>query len=124
MVSFKVLIVDDDYINRKLLIEILRKNIYRVDIIESVDGKDALEIVKIEDNIDLILLDIEMPKINGIEFLDIYNSLDIKRVPIVAFSSNDLRKRESKEKGANAFIMKPITKDKLLGAISKLYFNS
>jgi len=123
MVSFKVLIVDDDYINRKLLIEILRKNIYKVDITESVDGKDALEIVKKEDNIDLILLDIEMPKINGIEFLDIYNSLAVKRSPIVAFSSNDLRRRESKEKGANAFITKPITKDKLLRAISKLYFN-
>jgi len=124
MVNFKVLIVDDDYINRKLLIEILRKNIYRVDVVESVDGKDALEIVKRDNDIDLILLDIEMPKINGIEFLDIYSNLDVKRVPIVAFSSNDLRKRESKEKGANAFITKPITKDKLLKALSKLYFNN
>jgi CheY-like chemotaxis protein len=123
MVSFKVLIVDDDFVNRKLLMEILRKNIYRVEIIESVDGKDALEIVKSHSDIDLILLDIEMPKVNGIEFLDIYNSLDIKRVPIIAFSSNDLRKRSSKEKGASVFIVKPITKDKLLNAISKLYFN-
>jgi CheY-like chemotaxis protein len=123
MVSFKVLIVDDDFVNRKLLMEILRKNIYRVEIIESVDGKDALEIVKSHSDIDLILLDIEMPKVNGIEFLDIYNSLDIKRVPIIAFSSNDLRKRSSKEKGASVFIVKPITQDKLLNAISKLYFN-
>jgi len=123
MISFKVLIVDDDYVNRKLLMEILRKNIYQVEIIESVDGKDALEIIKSDDSIDLILLDIEMPKINGIEFLDIYNNLDVKKVPIIAISSNDLRKKVSKEKGANAFIVKPITKDKLLKAISKLYFN-
>ncbi len=48
--------------------EILRKNIYSVDIIESVDSRDAIEIVKSEDDIDLIILDIELPKLNGIDF--------------------------------------------------------
>ncbi len=72
MVSFKTLIVDSDFISRKLIMEILRKNIYSVDIIESVDSRDAIEIVKSEDDIDLIILDIELPKLNGID-LDIYS---------------------------------------------------
>jgi len=41
---FKVLIVDDDYINRHLLVSFLKKELYRIEIIESIDGKEALEI--------------------------------------------------------------------------------
>jgi CheY-like chemotaxis protein len=120
VIDFKVLVIDDDYINRKLLIEILRKKLYKVETIESVDGEDALNIIKREKNFQFIILDIEMPKINGIDFLDIYvNSGDIKKAPIIAVSSNDLRRKESLEKGASAFIMKPITERKLMEAIQK-----
>ncbi len=118
MVDFKVLVIDDDYINRKLLVEILRKKLYKVETIESVDGEDAIYIIEKEKDIQFILLDIEMPKINGLEFLDIYiNSKSIKKVPIIAISSNDLRKKESLKKGASAFITKPVTERKLMEAI-------
>jgi CheY-like chemotaxis protein len=119
MVDFKILVIDDDYINRKLLIEILRKKLYKVETIESVDGEDALNIIQKESDIQFILLDIEMPNINGIEFLDIYmNSKSIpKKAPIIAISSNDLRKKISLEKGANSFIVKPVTERKLMDAI-------
>ncbi len=118
MVDFKILVIDDDYINRKLLVEILRKKLYKVETIESVDGEDAIYTIEKEKDIQFILLDIEMPKINGLEFLDIYmNNKNIKKVPIIAISSNDLRKRESLEKGASAFITKPVTERKLMEAI-------
>jgi CheY-like chemotaxis protein len=118
MVEFKVLIIDDDYINRKLLVEILRKKLYKIETIESVDGEDAIYIIDKEQDIQFILLDIEMPKINGLEFLEIYmNSTAIKKVPIIAISSNDTRKRDSLKKGASAFITKPVTEKKLMEAI-------
>jgi len=118
VVDFKILVIDDDYINRKLLVEILRKKLYKVETIESVDGEDAIYTIEKEKDIQFILLDIEMPKINGLEFLDIYmNNKNIKKVPIIAISSNDLRKRESLEKGASAFITKPVTERKLMEAI-------
>ena len=118
MVDFKVLVIDDDYINRKLLVEILRKKLYKVETIESVDGEDAIYTIEKEKDIQFILLDIEMPKINGLDFLDIYmNNKNIKKVPIIAISSNDLRKKESLEKGASQFITKPITERKLMEAI-------
>ncbi len=117
MSEYKILVIDDDFINRKLLIEILRKKLYKIKIIESVDGRDALDIIEEERDIEFILLDIEMPKINGLEFLDIYKSKNIKRVPVIAISSNDSRKKESLLKGANGFITKPITEKKLMNAI-------
>ena len=118
MGEYKILVIDDDFINRKLLVEILRNKLYRVKTIESVDGRDALDIIEEERDIQFILLDIEMPKINGLEFLDIYKAKNnIKKVPIIAISSNDSRKKESLIKGSSAFITKPVTERKLMKAI-------
>ncbi len=117
MDEYKILVIDDDFINRKLLVEILRNKLYRVKTIESVDGRDALDIIEEERDIQFILLDIEMPKINGLEFLDIYKTKNIKKVPIIAISSNDSRKKESLIKGSSAFITKPVTERKLMKAI-------
>jgi len=120
MVGFKVLIVDDDYINRKLLIEILKKNLYQVEAIESVDGEDGLQELHENPDIQLILLDIEMPRVNGMDFLSYYTKYNTRpEIPIIAISSNDTRKRESLEKGADAFLTKPITESKLMDAIVK-----
>ncbi len=55
MVDFKILIIDDDYINRKLLVEILRKKLYKVETIESVDGEDAIYTIEKEKDIQFIL---------------------------------------------------------------------
>ena len=112
------MIVDDDYIYRKLLIEILKKNLYQVKAIESVDGEEGLQQLHENPDIGLILLDIEMPKINGIDFLSYYTKYNTNpNIPIIAISSNDTRKRESLEKGADAFLTKPITESLLMKAI-------
>jgi len=115
---FKVLIVDDDYINRLLLVSLLKKELYQVEILESVDGTHALEMCRNNSDIQLILLDIEMPRMDGAEFLKYYNEdTSLPRVPIIAVSSNDLRIKEILNIGADAFLMKPVTEEKLLKAI-------
>ncbi len=115
---FKVLIADDDYINRRLLISLLKKELYKVEILEAVDGKNALEICRKNLDIQLILLDIEMPIMDGTEFLRHYSEdVTLPKIPILAISSNDLRAKEILEVGANAFLRKPITEEKLLTAI-------
>lgn len=114
---FKILIADDDYINRRLLISLLKKELYSVEVIEAIDGKNALEICdKIED-IQLILVDIEMPVMDGSEFIKQYRNRYSNDVPILAISSNDLRATEMLYMGANAFLVKPITSEKLIDAI-------
>ena len=118
MVEFQVLIVDDDYINRKLLRSILKKELYQVQTFEASNGKEALDICYQEKNLQVILLDIEMPVVNGIEFLNRYlNNPRLKHVPVIAISSNDLSKKDAFRAGAYDFIVKPITEEKLLSSI-------
>jgi len=118
MVKFKVLIVDDDYINRKLLSSILKKELYKVETFEATNGAEALNICYQEENIQLILLDIEMPFVNGIEFLERYlKDPLLKHAPVVAFSSNDLSKKSAFGAGAYDFLVKPITEEKLIPSI-------
>jgi len=118
---FKVLIVDDDYINRRLLVSLLKKELYKIETIESVDGEDALEKCKEHSNLQLILLDIEMPNMDGSDFLRLYKKDEkTSQVPVIAISSNDLRKKEIISFGANAFLQKPITEKKLIAAIREV----
>jgi len=115
---FKILIADDDYINRKLLISLLKKELYQVEIIEAIDGKNALETCRQNPDIKLILLDIEMPIMDGAEFLKHYiKDKSLSKVPILGISSNDLRIKEILNLGADAFLVKPITEEKLMDAI-------
>lgn len=115
---FKVLIADDDYINRRLLISLLQKELYQIEIVEAVDGKNALDVCHQNRDIQLILLDIEMPIMDGAEFLKIYiKDKSLPKIPIIAISSNDLRIKEILNLGADAFLMKPVTEEKLFDAI-------
>jgi putative two-component system response regulator len=115
---FKVLIADDDYINRRLLISLLQKELYQVEVLEAVDGRNALEICYQNLDIQLILLDIEMPIMDGVKFLKHYiKDKTLPKIPILAISSNDMRSKEIINVGADAFLRKPITEEKLLNAI-------
>ena len=115
---FKVLIADDDYINRRLLMSLLKKELYKVEILDAVDGKNALDVCRNNLDIQLILLDIEMPIMDGAEFLRHYiKDKTLPKIPILAISSNDMRIKEILDVGADAFLMKPVTEEKLLNAI-------
>ncbi len=121
---FKILIADDDYINRRLLISLLKKELYNVEIIEAIDGKTALDVCKEADDIQLILVDIEMPVMDGSEFIKQYRNKYNNKIPILAISSNDLRATEVLYMGANSFLVKPITSEKLLNAIINVQENN
>ncbi len=115
---FKILVADDDYINRRLLVSLLKKELYKIEILEAIDGKSALEICRKNLDIQLILLDIEMPIMDGAEFLKQYiKDKTLPKIPILAISSNDLRIKEIIDIGADAFLLKPITEEKLLTAL-------
>ena len=63
----RILIVDDAYINRELLKEMLSEN---YEILEAENGKEALDIVENEKHINGILLDLVMPVMDGFELLE------------------------------------------------------
>jgi len=113
--ALKVLVVDDDFINRKLLHTLLKKNPTVTDIIEAENGSDALEKLKRDSTVDLILLDIMMPIVDGVEFLKIFRSdMSNAHIPVVVLSTDDTRKAEVFDNGANDFLRKPVKEAQLI----------
>jgi len=118
--ALKILIVDDDFINRKLLQTLLKKYPDATEVLEAENGADALNKLARENNIDLILLDIMMPIVNGVEFLKIFRS-DIKNshIPVIVLSTDDTKKTVVFDCGANDFLRKPIKEEILFGKIAQ-----
>lgn len=118
--NYKILIVEDHQGNQFLFSKILEKEGYNYEIAEN--GLKALSLVK-ENNYDLILMDIKMPVMDGIEAAKmIRNAAEFERdseVPIIAISANDdsMEKKKCFEIGINAYLNKPIKKELLLKTI-------
>ena len=118
--ALKVLVVDDDFINRKLIQTLLKKNPKVTDIIEAENGSDALDKMKKDPSINLILLDIMMPIVDGIEFLKIFRSdMNNAQIPVIVLSTDDTRKTEVYDNGANDFLRKPVMQDHLYEKINQ-----
>jgi two-component system chemotaxis response regulator CheY len=105
------LIVDDSKVIRKVARRILEELSF--DIQEAVDGQDALDNCKAHMP-DAILLDWNMPVMNGIEFLQELRQTEGGGTPVVVFctTENDLAHiRAAIQAGANEYIMKPFDRD-------------
>ena len=117
--NIKVLAVDDDVINLKLLKSMLMKTNSVSEVIEAKNGSDAIGILKSRNDIDLILLDIIMPIMGGIEMLKVVRADDsLRQLPIIVLTTDETKKSEALEFGANGFLMKPIKKDDLAAKIA------
>lgn len=116
-----ILAVDDDLINLKLLKSMLTKNPNVKEVIEAKNGADAIGFIKSRNDIDLVLLDIIMPIMNGLEVLKVVRSDDnIKQTPIIVLTTDETKKTEALELGANSFLMKPIRSTELNEKIESL----
>ena len=111
----KILIIDDERSIRKALREILEYEKYQVD--EAIDGSEGLSMVQ-KDKYDIILCDIKMPKMDGIEVLDKIMQLS-SDIPVVMISGhgNIETAVEAVKKGAFDFIAKPLDLNRLLVTI-------
>lgn len=121
MNKIKVLAVDDDIINLKLLKSILLKLPIVEEVVEAKNGADALGILKSQGNIDLVLLDIIMPVMNGIEMLKVIRAdEDLRTIPVIVLTTDETKKSEALECGANDFIMKPVREKNVSEKIARL----
>jgi len=111
----KILIIDDEKSIRKTLREILEYEKFKVD--EAADGIEGLDLLQ-KDKYDIILCDIKMPKMDGIEVLDKIIALGID-APVVMISGhgNIETAVEAVKKGAFDFIAKPLDLNRLLVTI-------
>jgi len=102
----KILVVDDSEFNRKVLIEVLKDE---YDIIEASNGREALDIInKNPATISLVLLDILMPEMTGLEVLRTLNDAGISSlIPVILITAADTEEEYGLNLGAVDFITKP-----------------
>ena len=116
-----VLAVDDDVINLKLLKSMLLKSGRVSEVIEAKNGSDAIGELKSDNKIDLVLLDIIMPVMGGLDVLKVVRADDnLKQVPIIVLTTDETKRAEALEFGANSFLMKPIRKEELIEKINSV----
>jgi len=108
--AFNVLIVDDSAAMRAVVKKTIKVSGFKVgEYLEAADGKEALDILA-NAWIDLVLSDINMPNMNGLELLAAMNKdQDLKPIPVVMITTEGSQKsvQRSEELGAKGYIKKP-----------------
>lgn len=103
-----ILIVDDSALNRMVLIEILGKENYTF--LEAENGQQAVELLDCHPEVDLLLLDITMPEIDGFGVLEIMNQYHwIEETPVIMISAEDADSfiERAYDLGASDYITRP-----------------
>ncbi len=112
----KVLVVDDEAIMRELLRLHLTSNGY--DVLLAEDAVAAGHLV-VRETPDLILVDVEMPYMNGYEFVAALKSDPATRhIPVVFLTTLDSVAEEARKLGAAAYLNKPVMADRLLEVLA------
>lgn len=122
--ALDVLIVDDSAAIRKILQRVLRQTEMEIgNIIEAGDGVEAFNLLK-DNKVGLILSDINMPNMDGLQFLGkLKSESEFKSVPVIMVTTegNQTKVMEAVQLGAAGYVRKPFTaeqiKEKLVGIV-------
>ncbi|HEX8343792.1 MAG TPA: response regulator [Actinoplanes sp.] len=128
--EYEVLLVDDDDADIALITEAFATHHARVRLHTAGDGVEALAFLRREgdhsgaNRPDLILLDLNMPRMDGREVLAVVKSdPDLGAIPVVVFTTSDRAEdvTASYTRHANAYVTKPLDLDELDAVIAKIY---
>ena len=114
-----ILYVEDNELNRKIVRDLLRRTSYRL--LEAPDGEAGMTMAR-EERPDLILMDIQLPKVSGIEATRTLRAEPATAdTPIIAITSFALSgdEQRAKDAGASAYLAKPYSPFDLLAMIRK-----
>ena len=113
----KILVIDDSLVIRKMVEIALEEEEFIIE--TAVSGKDGLEVMD-QTNPDLVILDMMLPDINGIEILKTIKAS--KGIPVIMLSGKDSPQmiETAKNEGAAEFLPKPFKDDELVEKIKKL----
>lgn len=115
----KVLVVDDSDLMHKMYAVFLRG----VSLVHARDGQEALEALDREPAVDLVLLDINMPRMNGFELLaELRTRGHLPRLPVIVVTTEgkDQDAARGLAEGAAAYLTKPFRADEVRAAIAAL----
>ena len=114
----KILIVDDDVRNIFATTSLLER--HRVDVLSAENGKDGLAVLQQNDNIDLVLMDIMMPEMDGYEAISlIRKQQQFTDLPVIALTAKAMKgdRDDCIRAGASDYITKPIDTEQLLSLL-------
>ncbi|WP_256757574.1 response regulator [Cohnella sp. WQ 127256] len=119
--SLRILVVDDQIINRLVVKQLLSQSGFEVELLES--GSEAVAVTDLEhSNVNLILMDLHMPGMDGIEAtIEIRRRFSSEQLPIIALTADITKEQHVKclAAGMNDILTKPIEPDILLAVLSK-----
>ena len=121
----KILITDDDVRNIFSLTKALEK--YKVEVVLAMDGVQALEQIKLNPDIDVVLMDMMMPEMDGYETIqEIRKMPQFRRLPIIAVTAKSMIGDRDKciQAGASDYITKPVDVDQLLSLLRVWLYES
>jgi len=114
----KILLAEDNDINRMIASIVLKSNGYHIT--EVLDGKEAVaELTR--QSFDLVLMDLQMPFMDGLEATRIIRKHLNNMVPIIALTANEVKQEKNRcvQAGMNDFLMKPFDEKDLVSIINK-----
>lgn len=122
----KILVVDDSGVQRKMIIQIIRKAGYENETIEAGDGNEAIERLAANfQDIGIVLCDWNMPNMTGIEFIEAVAKVPaVASIPVVMVTTEGTEDKIAEAKAANpniaGYIPKPFTPEKLKETIQSI----
>ncbi|HYI78237.1 MAG TPA: response regulator [Chryseolinea sp.] len=125
-IPVEVLLIEDNAEDAELTIRVLRKHNLASNLVHLQDGEAALDFLFAEGSHNiprLILLDLKMPKVDGMEVLNKIKNDDQKKIiPIVVLTSSKEERDviESYKLGVNAYVVKPVEFEKFVEAVAQL----
>jgi|SRR5579883_2654029 len=117
----RALVIDDSRTVRLLIGKILVEA--GLEVIEAANGREALEQLRRTPDVELVLVDWNMPEMNGLEFIQTIRSqrsYDRLRIMMVTTETEQEQVIRALEAGANEYVMKPFTKEILIAKLSLL----
>jgi two-component system chemotaxis response regulator CheY len=125
--DIRILVVDDMSTERKKL-SYLMKDLGYENIVEATDGLEGLKVLEQEGSkIGLVMSDLNMPNLNGLDFLKKIRTLDaVKDVPFMIFSTESEREIiiEAMISGCSGYLIKPVQPEDLKAKLGKVFARS
>ncbi|SDS47496.1 CheY chemotaxis protein or a CheY-like REC (receiver) domain [Polaribacter sp. KT25b] len=114
----KILVVDDNIMNRMVANVILQE--FEVTVLEAADGDEAVNYLK-DNSCDLVLMDLQMPVLDGFKASEIIRQELKLETPIIALTASDIQEEKEKcfEVGMNDYLFKPFNKNQFIKIIIK-----
>ena len=121
--AFNVLIVDDSSSMRAIIRKIMKVSGFNIgELLEAADGKEAIKVLT-DEWVDLVLADINMPNMNGLELIsEMKKDEMLKSIPVVMVTTEGSEKRiqESMKLGASGYIKKPFLPEEIKRTLSAI----